>query len=640
MWDSSPVSSRVRRLSPFWLLAIVYVALTTITLSVWEQRDAYGLTGDEPHYLVMADALVNDSTMDVQAAYEREFDEPRFYPPGLTAFAVDNQQPLQPPSAHVVFTDQGVFSWHGWGVPLLAAFILPWAGALGVSLLMAASGLVVLAAAWYASGLWRIRISRRLLIVGILALGYPVLIASNQIFPDLWAGAILLAIFAWLLRAPRAASWVPASVLGIGVGVLPWLGMKFTPAAIVVLIAVLAALGREGGTGRGRCNLFAFSVPVAVIGLALVGYHQWAFGNPLGPPTEGALAFGRDFWMLLPGLLLDQNQGLLMYNPTLWLALPGIALMWSQRRTLTIWWLGAFLAVWLPGASHPGLYGIGSFNGRYSWALACLALLPALYAGCTWASLSGWRVRALWAFLWAGLAFQIYLYILGTFVSAGSPGMATGLDFYTKPAGTWLETYSTWWFPLQGFLPAWYDPDWAFGFGVNYIWLFIAIGVLGGAFLFIKKAFTIGPRSFVVIALVASSGVAILGLVSSPGARSQASVIDRSLAPGDGEPRFFAQGPIRAMRLGPYTWSVSYAAGGTGVAGRWELVRAMDDTIFAAGELVGSNGQLTQTGTTISYRSFQPRDFYVRIAWYGTELLEIREIAVAHGSVLDTKSPG
>ena len=40
------------------------------------------LTGDEPHYLVMADSLLNDRTVELSAAYWREFENLTFTPSG------------------------------------------------------------------------------------------------------------------------------------------------------------------------------------------------------------------------------------------------------------------------------------------------------------------------------------------------------------------------------------------------------------------------------------------------------------------------------------------------------------------------------------------------------------------------------
>ncbi len=93
---------RVLRSPLLWIL-LAYYLLSAVTLVVWDARGVYLPTGDEPHYLVIADALVADRSLDVSTAYRREIDEPRWFASGLA----DPGSPLAPPAAHVVTTDTG-----------------------------------------------------------------------------------------------------------------------------------------------------------------------------------------------------------------------------------------------------------------------------------------------------------------------------------------------------------------------------------------------------------------------------------------------------------------------------------------------------------------------------------------------------
>jgi len=603
----------------WWLLAI-YVTMTAVTLVAWSARGVYGLSGDEPHYLVMADALLTGRGFDVTEAYLREFATPQFYPPGLTAVLdtpdASGMSALVPPAAHVVVTDAGVFSWHGWGTALLAVIVLPWAGIFGVKALTAVAGVLVVVAAWTVSARGPLAKHRgsRALAVATVALGYPVLLASTQVFPDLWAGALLLAVLAWLLASPAPPGRLAAAAAGLALGFLPWLGVKFAPA---VLVLALFALWRV----RGRRGWLAG--PVLLLWAALGAYHVWAFGSPFGPPLEGTLAFGPDFWMVLPGLLFDQNQGALLSNPILWAAIPGIVLLWRSDRALTAAWTAVFLAVWIPGAAHPGLYGLGSFNGRYSWALSCLLVIPALLA------LGALRERAPRLFLWVvgvGLLFNAYLYALGTFIGGANPGMAAGLDLYTKPAGTWLESYSAWWFPLQDFLPAWYDREWAFGFLPNWVWLTVGVAVL----ICVAVRASVTPTR--IAGVVAGAAVIVGGIVSTPGLREETEVWDVTVTPASSTPGYPVVGPTRAMRWGPYSWFVEYSAAGSGPVGKWELVRVLDDVVVASGELQGSDGRVITESAPVPFRALIPREFVLRVGWYATEPMTIRSSGVRHGS--------
>lgn len=621
LWDSVGMHV-LQRISPVWWLLGAYVLLTLITLATWDVRGVYGLTGDEPHYLVMTDSLLGDRTMELTSAYGREFANPTFYSLGLASVGVEGPGELGPPAAHVVPTAQGYFSWHGWGVPFLAALVLPWAGVMGVKAVMAAAGFVVIVSAWIIAGLLGARASHRVGMVAAVAVAYPLLLASGQIFPDLWAGGLALVVFVWLLNDRwRHSTWATAAA-GVSVGALPWLGMKFALAAVILAAGVLVVALRRVRVS----SVVWFVVPLGLVGGALVAYHFWAFGSLLGPPTEGALAFGRDFRMLLPGLLFDQNQGLLFFNPALWLALPGVVLLWRRTRIVAAIWTAVFLAIWIPGAAHPGLYGMGSFNGRYAWALACLAVVPALFG---FAALFNRVPRAGWIVSILALVFQMYLWALGTFVSAGGPGLPRGLDLYARPITTWLESYSAWWFPIQDFLPAWYNSEWAFAFWPNAVWLLI--GLLA-AFLALGRGPWGLPRSSWRLGAVGAMAIVIgAGFVSTPGPRSEAVLVGTTTEPGDRSAGFIAEGALRDMRSGPYTWGVEYLAPGSAPVGKWELIRAMDGAVVASGEITGSGGEPTWTGATVGYRSLVPREYFLRIGWYANAPLRVDALTVDHG---------
>ena len=92
--------------SPLLWLLIVYYAVSAFTLLVWDTRGVYSPTGDEPHYLVIADALVTDGSAEVTASYRREIDDPRWYAAGLA----EPGAALVPPAAHVAPTVGGFHS--------------------------------------------------------------------------------------------------------------------------------------------------------------------------------------------------------------------------------------------------------------------------------------------------------------------------------------------------------------------------------------------------------------------------------------------------------------------------------------------------------------------------------------------------
>lgn len=594
-----------------WLVLGVYLLLSVSALVLWDAQGVYGLTGDEPHYLVIADALLRDGTPEVSASYAREFAEARFYAPGLAPIGAS----LEPPWAHVVNAPAGVFSWHGMGISAFVAVPLATVGIWGAKAAMLASGVLIILAVWKLA-LWAgLRKPFRLFAVASVALTYPVLLASGQIYPDLWAGALLLAFLAWLLIPSLRTPWVTAAV-SFGVGALPWLGMKFAvPALIASLVLVTVAW-------RGRKNkAFASAAlaPVAVLGIALAVSNVLLFGSLLGPPVSGTLAFGREFWMLLPGLLLDQNQGPLFYSPVLWLGLLGIGIFARRAHCAALVWALLFISLWLPAAAHPGLYGLGSFNGRYSWPLATLLIVPTLLA-------LDWLLersrRAFWAVIWVSLAFAAYFYAIAV--------LPIGLDLYTKPIDSWLPAYSFAWFPIQGILPAWYSTAWSFTFGPNWVWLALAITLVVFGFFRGIASFP-HPRRWGIGVPILAVGVLVGAGILLPATSSPQVVnVERTAIAGAEPAGYVAQGPMWPMRLGTYEWFVEYRAPGNSVVGKWELIRTADDSVVAAGELVGTESQARESGAVIPFRSYAPKEFIMRIGWYAREDMSVSKLGVRY----------
>ena len=603
---------RVFRSPLVWLL-IVFYAVSALSLSVWDARGVYSATGDEPHYLVIADALWIDGTTDVTTAYQREIEEPRWYRLGLA----EPGSPLQPPEAHVVPTTGGFHSWHGLGVGALVAAPAQTLGITGARWAMVAIASLGVVFAWLLAGQFLASNRARVAATTAVAVAYPLLLAGTQIYPDVPAGVLLLGAITWwtLPQARTSVGWTASA--GFAAAFVPWLGSRFIlPGVIAVSALALANL-------RQRKHLLAIMVPAVVSAAGLLAYHLGAFGNVLGPPTQGVVSFGREFLLLLPGLVLDQNQGFVWANPVLWAALPGVILLWRRDRLLALLWGLLVLSLWIPAAAHPGLYGLGSFNGRYAWSLALLAFLPALVA---LGSLASRSTRVFWVLVTLGIAFQTYLVGLSVFVGGTAPGSRAGLDLYTRPVDTWLESYSAWWFPLQDLLPAWYDPAWAFAYPQNWVWLLIAVGVVGLA---VSAAVRLLNRRLVsVLGVVGGLAVVVAAWVGEPGDRRLEQRDDVTVQTGIDPIGYPVVGPVNLMRWGTYVWWVDYRTSDSGVIGKWELVRAVDDEVVAAGELNGSLGSSVRQEVPITFRSLEPTEFFLRVGWYGDTDLTIESTGV------------
>jgi hypothetical protein len=592
------------------VVAVAFV-VNLAALLIWNARGLYGLSGDEPHYLVISDALWSFRSFDVSAAYLKEALIPQFYSLGLAPSGVSLGSDWS--WGHVVESSNGVFSWHGVLVGWFLAVPLGLFGILGAKIAMIALGAAFAWVVYLLSGQIFTSVRLRLAVSLVLVLTYPLLLASNQIFPDLPAGGLVLLGVYWLIREVNGRSADSAKerpvvtfVVAFLVALLPWVGIKYAPIAAVILIALLIV-------SRSKVSVVLAGAVSAVL---LMAFQWYAYDSPFGAFAEGVVEYGPEFWLRLSGLVLDQNQGFLFYSPLLWLGLLGIVPLFRFSRLVGVVWLVSVLLFLIPSAAHPGSYGGGSFVGRYGWGAALLFFVPTMFV---LASLSR---RWLIGVLGGSLVFSAWIFTTQVFIGGSYPGGPVALDLYTRATDTWLESYSIFFFPLQKLFPAFYDPAWAWTFWVNGVWVAALVGVL------LISIATLNARALAIVAGVFAAVVVLAGVVSVPG--SQRVVVEQNISAEVSG--VVAGGPTWNMREGDYTWRVDYRWVGDellGVVGKWELLETAGGTTVAAGELPATTGDVSNVSQVIPYRSFQPRGFTLRVSWYGEGTFEVVSTSVS-----------
>jgi hypothetical protein len=306
-------------------------------------RHAAGVrvSGDEPHYLLMAQSLWREGDLDLQDNLARE--DWREYTPGPVA-----------PHHGAPRADGRPFPAHSPGLPLLLAPVYGAGGRLAcVALLsLCAAGASSLA---YALALRATGSVPAAILGGLAALGPPLMFYGFHVYTEA-PSALLAAGSLWLLLGASAAPG-PRLVREVSRGaaaallasLLPWLHVKMIPGALALALTAAIVL-------RGRARVVFFAV-AAAMGIAFLLYFQAIFGVASPLAIYGGLPVGERGSPVraLIGLLLDRSFGLLPHAPIFLVALAGLPLL----------------------------------RGRHGWPLALLGaavLLPAL----------GWRM---W---WAG----------------------------------------------------------------------------------------------------------------------------------------------------------------------------------------------------------------------------------------------
>jgi hypothetical protein len=269
------------------------------------------VSGDEPHYLLMAQSLWREHDLDLRDNLERE--DWREYTPG----------PITPhygaPRA-----DGRPYPAHSPGLPLLLAPLYALGGrALCVVALTLAAAVLSLEMG---------RAARRLtgddeaaLAAWALALAPPVSFYAFEIYTEVPAA---LALTVALRLALTARGTGGAAACALLASALPWLHLKMAPAAAVVGAAALWHL-----RGRARAVFVGLAAAMAV---GFLAYYHAIFGvaSPLaiygGMPRDASGSPVR----ALAGLLLDRSFGLLPVAPVFLLGLAGLGALVGRRA----WW--------------------------------------------------------------------------------------------------------------------------------------------------------------------------------------------------------------------------------------------------------------------------------------------------------------
>jgi hypothetical protein len=315
----------MRRTLALWLLLFgVYAA--TLGLDAFGDSD-YG--GDEPHYLLAIESLVDDRNVDVRDEYAaRDYED--FYPYELDRHGKRTEGALNEP--------------HGIGFPLflLPAYVAGEAvdsgvgGAHGVELLLAAVAALAVALG-YRLALRVVPDPWALGATAAVGLSPPFVAYGSAVYPELTAAAALAGAALLALRLDDRLGWRPAFACFTLLGALPWLGTKFVPAGLVIGFFAARSLWRAH-----RRTLAVGSVELSLFSVALyVGINEALYGGPTpySADIEGETATDASF----PGgylervyrpvaLFLDRDYGLLRWAPVFALAFAGIWLLWRSHR--------------------------------------------------------------------------------------------------------------------------------------------------------------------------------------------------------------------------------------------------------------------------------------------------------------------
>jgi hypothetical protein len=365
-----------RRLALPGIIFVVVWGLTT--------HGKYSVTGDEPHYLMVAQSVLADGDIDLRNNYDdrdgRLFGSPDLAPELHARIALDGRfLPVHDIGLPLVLVPVYAAATHvaGLAPPTLLVRFRMTRGLFAYSLVSLSILLVFCVAAAVTCSALRERGVSGLtaaLIVGSIWLTAPVISNAFLIFPE--AAAILVTAWAVYASSDGRTTWTDADwLLVMTLGCLPWAHRKYALYAFALLSTVLW-LRRDSRIDRGLLARAAALYAVPQIALAVWTYQHW--GNLAGPLALDRLPFS---WSALAhgwfGTFLDRENGLLWWAPAYGL-LP--AAWWLGDRANRIWAV-PIVALVLPGAAHDQWWGGFSPAARFlvpAAPIVCVLFAPAM----------------------------------------------------------------------------------------------------------------------------------------------------------------------------------------------------------------------------------------------------------------------
>jgi hypothetical protein len=611
----------------------LFAAIAVATLLSWTISDHNQVTGDEPHYLVLADSLVSHRSLEVTDAYRDEFRTQDIYSPGLAGVGAD---PV-PENSHSVESDRGLFSVHAIGLPALVSLPFAIGGTLLAKLFLIAISSVAVWLNWRASDRFEGSRRDRAAAVAVVMTGMGFVTAATQVYPDATIGVLALFAITVILRYEAAVAsdptptapapctglrrpWVATSVLAV----LPLLHIKTIATAAVLTLTIAALDWRRQRSPRRAAAIVA---PLVIVGVLVAVYNAWAFGRLGGPYEGGNLTLGRMPATVLFGLYTDQFHGMFVQNPALLAALVALPMFVRRFPVTGLAVIVTHLSFVIPNAMHVNWYGGFSLAGRFGVAGA-LVLTPVAVYGLAHL-LANRRTVWPWVLVAILIAFQALQFVRYTVLER---------SLYNNPL-VFPEVYPSQIPVLRSFLPILYRSEWSLRYLPNLAMLMVCVVLLGiGVVLAVHRDRPLRIAVTPIVIVGCLLAIAIAGIsagdqltdIRVPGRKLPTANADHdddgAVATGPGLATF---GPYVVVGSGPHQFEVTYRSGASELpAGSWDIVAVGVDEPLAGGEL-DATGTISRSGIEIDIPDeLFGKTFEMRTYSSGSTSLEIIDISI------------
>jgi hypothetical protein len=311
------------------------------------------VSGDEPHYLLISQSLLQDGDFDLANNYRnREYIQYFGFDPGFRPHAVPGAKPGSLYSFHSPGISVLLFPFYALG-SLFKGNALLFFVRLGMSLwgaLFALQVFLLVRSEWSNERL-------ALRIWFLTSFTSPVFFYSIHVYPEIVIAFLSLTVFR-IWRFSSDLSWKKVTVSSLFLSSFIWFhALKYIALFIPLFLYGLWVVKKKA---RLRWLLLLYVIIPIVMIFCYLQFQRAHYGTyslaavswaqPLTGTAQDSLEFAKTLlfgipfrtrWETLAGYFLDQRDGLLFYAPLFFFALLGMAEMVKRRKT--DFWLVLFL---------------------------------------------------------------------------------------------------------------------------------------------------------------------------------------------------------------------------------------------------------------------------------------------------------
>jgi len=453
LWQSRLITARAIEGWSVRTITLSLCAAAMLVAGIAAQRltgTALFPSGDEPHYLVIAQSLWRDGDLKIENNHQRG-DYREYYPDDLEPHYLTRG------------SDSEIYSIHPIGIAVLLAPIYALAGYQGSVWVLIVVGALAAAIAWR----WTVTTinapGAATFAWAAIALSAPFMFNTFTVYPEIAASLAVMFALTAAIHAPTSSGIARWIAIGVAIATLPWLSTKYAPMSAALLLVVLFRLGRPA-TFLRHPKAWAL---VAVYAISLAGWFAFFYsywGTPLPMAPYGALVQTTPLNLRFgaPGLLFDQEYGLLAYAPVYVLAATGLYAMWrsgAELRRLAVEIVAIFTALLATVGAFAIWWGGTSAPARPIASGLPLLMLPIAVAFRS-APAASPRRAAQHLLLWIsiGIAATLVIGEGGLLINNGRDGTSALLEF-------WLPRWELW-----SLAPTFVAPDWTGIAWIHTLW--------------------------------------------------------------------------------------------------------------------------------------------------------------------------